>query len=173
LAFVQIQARTVGEFTFENMSAPCFGQLARGFLCRKSENGWQILLSSNGLEKLIDVVGNLSAETGSPEREMQAPSLLSPADGTRSTRFPLPNISWKTCDAPDAAYFIESQFSSPGSTTWSESWFSKAEAAPEGDVMTIQAPFGIGAQPHRWRVWAISGHGRVSFSEWRTIIYNH
>jgi hypothetical protein len=51
---------------------------------------------------------------------------------------------------------------------------SKAEAAPEGDVMNIQAPFGFGAQPHRWRVaWAISGQGRVSFSEWRTIIYSH
>lgn len=38
---------------------------------------------------------------------------------------------------------------------------------------TIRAPFGVGRQPHRWRIWAVSARGDVARSEWRTLFYTN
>ena len=176
LAVVHINSRTKNKSANPAPSVGHFGSLARVFICRKSDMTWKVLLSANGgskmSEDLIDVVGKMPAKTDSTPGNMQVPTLVSPEDGARLTRSPRPDISWETCGAKDAKYFVESQYSSR--RIWSESWLKKIDGVnSEGETITIKAPFGIGSQPHRWRVWAISNSGQVTLSGWRTINYRN
>jgi hypothetical protein len=61
---------------------------------------------------------------------------------------------------------IEYEFQSE--TQWVGTDF--ALVSPQESVETT-APFGVGAQPHRWRVWMIDKTGAVVRSAWNTIIY--
>ena len=176
LAVVHINTRTKNKSANPAPSVGHFGSLARVFFCRKSDDTWKVLLSANGgskmTEEFIEVVGKMPAKTDSTQNNMQAPTIVSPADGARLTRNPRPNITWETCGTDEATYFVESRYSSR--RIWSESWLKRIDGVnTEGETITIKAPFGIGSQPHRWRVWAISNNGQVTLSEWRTINYRN
>ena len=49
----------------------------------------------------------------------------------------------------------------------------KAIEQGENGVIKMRAPFGAGAQPHRWRVWAIGPHGETALSQWRRIDFSN
>jgi len=71
-----------------------------------------------------------------------------------------------------AVYLVQSQFYD--SQNWSEGHFWLTNSREKGaSSIKVTAPFGVGAQPHRWRVWAIFNNGEVSLSEWRTIEYTN
>ena len=120
-----------------------------------------------GAPRLMDT-GNAGA--------IQAPVVISPDDGVSATRMPAasrPTITWR---APGAALcLIESQFGQPWGGDWQGSGFAIARSTAPDDPRTfaMQAPFGVGHQPHRWRIWAISNRGEVARSEWRTILYTN
>jgi hypothetical protein len=41
------------------------------------------------------------------------------------------------------------------------------------DVVKMPMPFGVGKQPHRWRVWAVGKDGQIALSEWRTVNFTN
>jgi len=82
-------------------------------------------------------------------------------------------VSWKYRDA--AFSLVEWQFSRGTGEDWEGSGFAfvPANAGTQSDPasITIRAPFGVGRQPHRWRIWVVSARGDVARSEWRTLFY--
>jgi hypothetical protein len=84
-------------------------------------------------------------------------------------------ISWTHHGA--AFFLIEWQFGTPGGKDWEGSGFAFAPATAgthsDQASTTMQAPFGVGRQPHRWRVWAVSDRGDVAGSGWRTLFYTN
>jgi hypothetical protein len=45
--------------------------------------------------------------------------------------------------------------------------------APGEAPLRTQMPFGVGQQPHRSRIWAISRGGTISTSDWREIDFTN
>jgi hypothetical protein len=93
------------------------------------------------------------------EAVLQPPSVTTPADGASATRMPptaRPMISWTHGGA--AFFLIEWQFGQRDGTDWEGSGFefvpAKAGTPSDQASIAMQAPFGVGRQPHRWWVWA-------------------
>ena len=83
-------------------------------------------------------------------------------------------ISWKHRGA--AFFLIEWQFGTPDGKDWEGSGFAfvpKAGTHSDQASIAMRAPFGVGRQPHRWRVWAVSDRGDVAGSGWRTLFYTN
>jgi hypothetical protein len=169
LAFVLIAA--VGE------GPKTIGLSHFGLVLRNTGAGWKMLLilPSAGLAHLEEWFRSFDRlgleEAGA--RAVPDVTLVAPADHAQLLRFPRPEIEWSTVDGPIATYVVESQFSNPGKESWTTSWISLVPATSERATMHMNAPFGVGMQPHRWRVWAISKAGAVSISEWRVIDFTN
>jgi hypothetical protein len=58
-------------------------------------------------------------------------------------------------------------------TSYSPAFISIVAAVDYGDTVRIPEPFGMGVQPHRWRIWAIGKDGQVALSEWRTVLFTN
>jgi hypothetical protein len=107
--------------------------------------------------------------TPRPTREVipiSAPTLLSPADGTRFDHYPRTvTLAWER--VPEASFYkVEIQFQS--GSTWS----------PLGQVKntrtTTQTFDFVGAQPGRWRVWAVDGEEKEGpKSRWSGFYFTH
>ena len=104
--------------------------------------------------------------------------VVAPEDGATATRMPpetRPMVSWITRGA--AFCLIEWQFGQSTGEKWEGSGFAFVRNGPEtsrdGAPVTMRAPFGVGRQPHRWRIWAISDRGDVARSPWRTLFYTN
>jgi len=115
---------------------------------------------------------------GGDAQAIAAPTVLSPDDGASATRMPpnrRPMLVWTASGA--AFYLVEWQFGSPKGDDWQGSGFTFVAAHRQADgpvtTMTATAPFGVGHQPHRWRIWAISSHGDVARSPWRTLFFTN
>jgi hypothetical protein len=129
------------------------------------------------------IIGVLQREapplrTGGPGTMLQPPSINAPDDGTSATRMPptaRPVLSWTHRGA--AFYLIEWQFGQPKGKDWEGSGFvfvpAKTGTPTDQASIATQAPFGVGRQPHRWRVWAVSDRGDVARSDWRTLFYTN
>jgi hypothetical protein len=109
---------------------------------------------------------------------LQPPIIVTPDDGATATRMPpasRPMLSWKNRDA--AFSLVEWQFGQGTGEDWQGSGFAfvPANAGTHRDLasVTIRAPFGVGRQPHRWRIWVVSARGDVARSEWRTLFYTN
>jgi hypothetical protein len=149
-----------------------FGMSHYAMILRKAEERWKVLLLMPGslpdLEHLLqsfDAMGLVNGEAG----EVQKVTILFPPDHAKMTRWPTGEIEWTTTDQQVAEYVVESQFGQYGSENWSSSGVKVVRPVSENTSICITTPFGIGLQPHRWRVWAIGRTGILSFSEWRTI----
>lgn len=104
--------------------------------------------------------------TATPSAEVVqpiAPTLLSPADGTRFHHYPRTvTLAWEKL--PGARYYkVEIQFESTG-------W------APWGDVKSVRGTTHtfdfVGAQPGRWRVWAVDAEGNDGpKSRWWSFVF--
>jgi hypothetical protein len=101
--------------------------------------------------------------------------LVDPPDRAKVPRFPkLPNIAWRSEATADVAFIVESQFANSGDeANWSESWLIFADLSLTIQPFQEQAPFGVGAQPHRWRIWTLDPSGAIFLSPWRTLIYTN
>ncbi len=77
----------------------------------------------------------------------------------------------------ESASLVEWQYGQGTGKDWQGSGFLfvAANDEPHSDPasITIRAPFGVGRQPHRWRIWAVSARGDVARSEWRTLFYTN
>jgi hypothetical protein len=107
--------------------------------------------------------------TPRPTREVipiSAPNLLSPADGTRFDQYPRTvTLAWER--VPGASFYkVEIQFQS--GSNWSAL----------GQVRNTRTPTHtfdfVGAQPGRWRVWAVDGEGKEGpKSRWSGFYFTH
>ena len=123
-------------------------------------------------DELIREIGKLSGKRSGPT---QVPVLVDPADGSSFPgRFPdsiLPRLEWRHIDENVEVYFVETQSDlDPGKGFWVTLPIKVIRPSTKGQILSSQAP-AIGAQPHRWRIWAIYGDGSVSISDWRTFSY--
>ena len=88
-----------------------------------------------------------------------------------------PDIEWVGGGDDAVKYVVEAQWGSRGTDQWYLSNFDvfskKAIEQGENGVIKMRAPFGAGAQPHRWRVWAIGPHGETELSQWRRIDFSN
>jgi hypothetical protein len=139
---------------------------------RRADDGWKVLLFLEG--PLPFVEGALKSFDGlelvdGPAALPPGVTLLAPADHAPISRYPRGFLEWAaTGDEPPAAYVIEWQMGQPRREFWPPS--SVVFVPPlRGATLRTAIPFGVGFQPHRWRVWYISHNGIVSTSEWRTI----
>jgi len=165
LAFTLLAALGEGDQTF--------GMAHFGLVLRNNGAGWKVWLiypdsPLPDLEPVFQSFDGLGlTKTGA--QALPRVTLLAPADGAQLSPDPRPQITWSTVDAPLATYVVESQ-SSNGSRGYSgRSSIELVPPASIGPSISMQAPFGGGAQPYRWRVWAIGKNGIVSTSDWRII----
>jgi len=168
LAFVLVSLVSQGE--------RFFGMEHSAFVLRKASDLWKVLLYLPGpLPKLEDILKSfdrMELENGEAEAIAQV-SLVSPVDHARTARFPEGELEWKPLDPLPAAYVVEHQFGQPGRDDWSPSWILVVSPSRGESLIRTEIPFGVGMQPHRWRVWAISGAGFVSTSDWRTVDFTN
>jgi len=113
-----------------------------------------------------------------PAAVLQPPIIVTPDNRATATRMPpasRPMVSWKNSDA--AFSLVEWQFGRGTGEDWEGSGFlfvpPNAGTHRDPASFTIRAPFGVGRQPHRWRIWAVSARGAVARSEWRTLFYTN
>ena len=141
---------------------------------RKVDNLWKVLQYSDqslpSLEYFLKAFDRMELENGQPEAIAQV-SLVSPADHARIPllRSPRGELEWKPLDPLPAAYVVEWQLGQPGQDPWWAPSFIRVVSPSRGESPIRMWFPGSGRQPHRWRVWAISGTGVVSTSDWRTV----
>ena len=144
---------------------------------RPPSKGWTLRVISEHpvvIRELYKQVPRLSR--GHSDDSIKAPELVSPPDHARfHQRFPRserPDIEWTSDETSVVAYVVESQFNFAKSP-WSSGYFRVYPGSRNEKTIKVKAEFGVGAQPHRWRVWAITEGGEAQISSWRTIIYTH
>jgi hypothetical protein len=160
-------------------SAQCSGVMYTFLVLRKRPEGWKVLLltphvtleTAVSIAYRINQLGLATPEAVPPD----SPLLLSPSDGERETRDPKAYLSWQQIVPRPAAYAVEWSFGMPSGdpASFTPSTISVFPAIDYGDVVRIPTPFGIGKQPHRWRIWAIGHDGQIALSEWRTVNFTN
>jgi hypothetical protein len=169
LAFVLVAEIGQGE--------KAFGLAHSAVVLRKLGNSWKVLLflpdrSLPDIEDLLRDFDRLGIDEGPPDVVPKV-TLLAPADHARLERYPRSDIEWTPVDSNVAAYVIESQFRQLRREYWSQSAIKVVLPIPNESSIRMEMPFGIGKQPHRWRVWAINKSGIVSTSDWRVIDFTN
>jgi len=113
-----------------------------------------------------------------PAAVPRQPIIMTPDDGATAARMPpavRPMLSWKTRDA--AFSLVEWQFGQRTGEDWQGSGFAfvpaNADSRNDQASLRIRAPFGVGRQPHRWRIWVVGARGDMARSEWRTLFYTN
>ena len=154
-----------------------FGMAHSAVILRKLGDSWKLLLflpdrSLPDIEGLLGDFDHLGLGEGRPE-EVPRVTLLAPVDHARLERYPRRDIEWAPVDPNLAAYVVESQFSQLRRESWSPSALKVVSPIPNEFSIHMEMPFGMGKQPHRWRVWAIDKSGNVSTSDWRIIDFTN
>jgi len=165
LAFTLLAALGEGDQTF--------GMAHFGLVLRNNGAGWKVwfIYPDSPLPDLEQVFQSFD-RLGLTENGAQAlpkVTLLAPADGAQLSPDPRPQIAWSTVDAPLATYVVESQLSNGARGYSGRGSIELVPPASIGPSISMQAPFGGGAQPYRWRVWAVGKNGIVSTGDWRVI----
>lgn len=160
-------------------SAQCTGVMYTFLVLRKRPEGWKVLLLTPHitLELAVNFAHQFD-QLGLGSRDSippYAPLLLSPIDGERQTRNPRQYLSWQQNVPRPVAYAVEWKYGRPSGDTasFSPSAIDVYPSINYGDVVRIPMPFGIGMQPHRWRIWAIGDDGQIALSEWRTVNFTN
>ena len=148
-------------------------------LLRKREDGWKVMLlmPGNSFQQAVSLADNFDRLGLSPGKRMApaAPTLLAPYDGEQQTRSPKQDIAWQQNNPLPAAYMVEYQYASPldVAKNWSGSAITFVDPSKYSDVVRMPMPFGVGVQPHRWRIWAVGKDGQIALSEWRTVNFTN
>jgi hypothetical protein len=146
---------------------------------RKGEQGWRALLLSPvvSTQAAMNLASRFNLLKLSTEISVApgAPTLLAPSNGDQQDRFPRQDIVWQQGANRPAVYIVEAQFTDPRGIAkyWSDLPITFVDPSRYGDVVRMPMPFGIGKQPHRWRVWAVGKDGQIALSEWRTILFTN
>ncbi len=157
-----------------------YGMRHFGFILRREHSAWRVLhIAPLGLPELEKLFGAFDAKIKAAGHSLRPPKpvLVSPPDGAQLPRFPSkPEIRWQASGSPrefengKVSFLVESQFTANGQTPpWSPSYLQFVEPSRGKIPLGVVAPFGVGKQPHRWRIWALDQAGTISISDWRTI----
>ena len=150
--------------------------LHSALVLRKVDDLWKVLLYTPGplpdLEGILKSFDQMELKNGQPEAIAQV-SVVSPVDHARIKLFPKGELEWKPLDPLPAAYVVEHQFGQRARDSWSTSMILVVSPSRGESLIRLEIPFGVGMQPHRWGVWAISGTGVVSTSDWRTVDFTN
>jgi hypothetical protein len=144
---------------------------------RKDSGHWKLLLLEPSLpvkllgEQLLqfDSIGGSRATIQVPP----AITVIYPDDGQRMTRFPAGELVVRQDGATDAPALVEFQVQDPARKTWTPSTIAWLRPIRPGSPTHILLPFGVGQQPHRWRMWSFGENGEVSLTTWRTIDFTN
>jgi hypothetical protein len=133
---------------------------------------------------LDELLGEQPAKSTTVSSPMPAPTLLSPADGA-TLNDPLRHtiLSWSAVPLA-TVYVVEWDYKS-GKDWWSEShtrlpeqakgWWAESRKLSPAEFHTTETKYTfnfVGAQPGRWRVWAVDAEGNAGIkSEWREFRY--
>ncbi|RSL16996.1 hypothetical protein EDE15_2524 [Edaphobacter aggregans] len=150
-----------------------FGVLHSFMVLRKEDGGWRVLLlvpegPLPTIEQMFATIDSIGLKRDAPKGSSSV-TLLAPGDGERVTRFPKTEIAFEQEGNPGELYGVESQYFDPGRKMWSPSLMYWVPAKDGARITRMEEPFGVGQQPHRWRVWSVNKAGVVTLSEWRTI----
>jgi hypothetical protein len=141
-------------------------------IMEKKNSSWGLLNLGGNVDLITELNKEVNLVNVSPDKPLQNNlKIIGPPDGTESTRTSKPTLEWEWNGDVEsiACYLLESQFDE-GSSNWSASHFKLI--LPEKNVKLL-TPFGVGAQPHRWKVWAIDKKGSIVRSSWSTINYTN
>jgi hypothetical protein len=178
IAFVILSAVGSGD-TF-------YGMRQMIFILRNQGDGWRILqmdpnasvpIVSGSREILPPLLRAFDGRIVPERAEPRPPSvvLVNPPDRAILSRWPeRPVIAWQSEALPDSTFIVESQFWDPGDEgNWSVSHLTFADISRGDQPFRQRAPFGVGMQPHRWRIWTLVPSGAVSVSSWRTVLFSN
>lgn len=176
LAFAPIKCSFEIKGNYDYEESKSIGHMSKILILNKHQESWKILSFVNHLGSLKNLEIIHSELSDRPvDKNFKKPILNSPSDQENLSRFPRPLIEWLN-PAGDSVigYFVESQYDNGG--FWSESkfdWLKHIKDDSNKRVIKIRAPFGVGMQPHRWRVWSIDSSGEVLLSNWRQINFTN
>jgi len=170
LAFVAVSSLQQTERTF--------GMVHSFLVLRKVESTWKVLLIQpyitwNNMEETLSNFDRIGM-TRSATFSVSAVKLLTPVNADYVSRFPRTEIAFQQQGHPGNLVAVESEYSERGNTQWTQLHFTIVNnTADSSGIFRMPAPFGVGMQPHRWRVWSISSAGIVTLSEWRTVNFTN
>lgn len=137
-----------------------------------TDGRWRLLMLGDS-PKIVETLQRqaplLDADT---QVTLEAPVLLKPADQVFSSRVRTdrPELEWTKTGIGRPIYLVEWQFKS--NSEWWGSGFELIEGRYESaPTIRVKAMFGVGRQPHRWRIWVINESGEIARSEWRVVNY--
>ena len=175
IAFVMLSAVGAGD--------SFYGLRQMIFIFRNQGDGWRILqMDPNARVPIVNpselppLLRVFDSRIFHERTEPPPPSavLVEPADRAVLARFPRPYIAWRSAGTTDATYIVESQYWDPaGEGNWSVSRLTFADRSRGGEPFRQRAPFGVGKQPHQWRIWTLVPSGAVSVSTWRTVLFSN
>jgi len=176
LAFINTMTR------FESSQTVGYGNLLE--VLTNTEGQWKLISLSTDSRIIATLQQNgiVLKDAGDAHSALEPPMLISPADGALFNRWPAeerPMLEWARASRSTVVYLVEAQFTNPPrrgqtETLWASNGFTMAPSTSVNGLtlsITIRASFGIGQQPHRWRVWAIDENGFTARSEWRVVNY--
>ncbi len=130
------------------------------------------------LNRQKDAAGKaISDAEKSPELYLAAPVQLSPDDNVKFNHYPRDTkLEWKAVDGA-VSYRVEVDYCQPAGEDRTECMNPQTFAlenvsSTEGIIKASYEFKFVGAQPGRWRVWAVDKDGREGFkSAWRKFVY--
>jgi len=140
-------------------------------IMERKDSSWELVTSGDNVSLITELNKEVRLVDTSHKTPLQNNlKIIGPPDGIESTRTSKPSLEWEwSGDIKSiACYLIEAQFGSDGE--WSGSHFRLIP--PQKNVKQV-AHFGVGAQPHRWKVWVIDNKGSIVRSSWSTINYTY
>jgi len=159
-------------------SESSFGVVHLFLVLRKDGSTWKVLLlepnnSLSGIDQLLARLDGVGLSNNS-QRGGTNIRLLAPGEGDHVTGISATEIEFAVKGDIGELTGVESQFSNPEQMEWSPTTIRWVGRPADGDgISRMPAPFGVGKQPHRWRVWSISKAGTVTLSEWRTMNFTN
>ena len=167
-------AHTVASFDDERE----LGQKEFLSVLHRVDSSWELMLVSDRVD-IVTTLRRAVSLSGDPSatEPFRAPELVYPPDEAELPRFPERSaLEWTSSGAGAIAYLVEWQYGAPPrarTTWWSGSQFMLVPPSTSDGTTVETRSFGIGSQPHRWRIWSIDRGGDFLISDWRILTFTN
>jgi len=154
-----------------------YGVSHHALILRRGGGDWRILYFAFNiaLPRAEDLFHEFDYKMTS-ERGWAVPAradLVGPPDKARLPRFPTrPTIEWTVANSANLSFLVEVQVKNDGGDWWGDA-LSFVEPSRVQNGFAVTAPFGVGMQPHRWRIWTLNPSGGIAISDWREIDFTN
>lgn len=153
---------------------PVIGHQHLVTILSKTNATWQLL----HLYEYTDLIKELRNSQANflqdgPPLSLQKATWISPPEQTSFLRFPVdqrPMLEWTRAADSKVIYLVETQIRD---RDWFQNRFKLVSNPNDEATIKLQAPHGVGMQPHRIRVWAIDQTGDITVSDWRVINFRN